>query len=89
MGALAIIEHFDVIEDLRLGLGVRLKARAIDQFQFEGGPKAFHGGVVVTIASAAHGGDQAGLAERSAIIAAGVLDTAIGMEEQLGWRAAM
>ena len=63
VGALAIIEHFDVIEDLRAGLGAVFKAASIDKLQFESGPEAFHGGVVITVASAAHGGDQARLAK--------------------------
>src|SRR5436190_3423442 len=86
MGALAIVERFDVVEDLRSGLGVGAETAAIDQFQVEGAPGAFHGGVGIAVASAAHGGYQAGIAERLAIIAAGVLDAAIGMEQQLGRR---
>ena len=89
MGALAVIEGFDVIEDLAASLGGGGKAAAIDQLQFEGGPEAFHGGVVITVAAAAHGGDQAGLTEGLTVIAAGVLDTAIGVEEQVAWRTAV
>ena len=33
MGALTVVERFDVVEDLRAGLGARGKAAAIDQFQ--------------------------------------------------------
>ena len=89
MGALAIVEGFDVIEDLAVSLGAGIKATAIDQFEFEGAPEAFHGGVIIAVAAATHGGDQAGLTEGLTIIATGVLDAAIGMEEQLGRRAAM
>src|SRR5271169_4628413 len=49
MGALAIVERFDVVEDLGSGLGESVKATAIDQFQFEGGPEAFHGGIVIAV----------------------------------------
>ena len=56
VSALAIIECFDVIEDLCASLGVRVKATAIDQLQFEGGPEAFHSGVVIAVAPEAHGG---------------------------------
>src|SRR6476661_9517229 len=89
MSALAVIEGFDVIEDLHASLSAGVEATAIDQLQFEGAPEAFHGGVVIAVASAAHGGDQAGVTLSLAIIAAGVLDATIGMEKQLRRRATM
>src|SRR5204863_950963 len=89
MKALAIVEGFDVIEDLTTSLGAGVEETTIDQLQLERAPEALHGGVVITIASAAHGGDQAGGGECLAIIATGVLDAAIGMEKQLGRGAAM
>src|SRR5271168_626614 len=49
MGALAIVERFVVVEDLDSGLGASVKATAIDQFRFEGGPEAFHGGIVIAV----------------------------------------
>ena len=54
MSALAVVEDFDEIEDLGSGLEVGGELPAVDQFQFESAPEAFHGGVVVTIAPAAH-----------------------------------
>src|SRR5881628_2262084 len=89
MGALAIVESFDVIEDFSSSLGASAETAAVNQLQFKGAPEAFHGGVVITVAAATHGGDQASLTERLAKIAAGVLDAAIGMEQQVGWRVAM
>ena len=80
MSALAIVERFDVVEDLGSSLGATVKATAIDQLQFEGGPEAFHGGVVIAVGAAAHGCDEAGLVESSTVFGAGVLDAAIGME---------
>jgi hypothetical protein len=62
---------------------------AVDQLQFKGAPEAFHGGVIITVAFAAHGGDQASLAERLAILAAGVLNAPIGVKQQVGGRVAM
>ena len=85
MGALAIVEAFDVIEDFAARLAVADKVAPINQFQFEGAPEAFHGGVVVAVAFAAHGGEQAGLAQGLAVSGAGVLDAPIGVEQQLGW----
>ena len=39
---------------------VGLKVPAIKQFPFETAPKAFHGGVIVAIALAAHGSEETG-----------------------------
>jgi len=89
MSALAIIERFDVIEDLSAGLGAGAKDTAVNKFQFKGGPEAFHGGVVVAVGASAHGGDQAGVGEDLTIITTGVLDAAIGVAEQFGRRGAM
>src|SRR4051812_6320063 len=89
MDALAIVECFDVIEDLCTSLSTVIKATAINQLEFEGAPEAFHGSIVITIAAATHGGDEAGLTERLTVICAGVLDTAIGVEQQVMGRSAM
>ena len=50
VGALAIVEGFDVIEDLALGLGTGIERAAISQLEFEGAPEAFHGGIIVAVA---------------------------------------
>ena len=88
VSALAIVEGFDVIEDLGASLAAGVEVAAIDQFEFESAPEAFHGGVVVAVAFAAHRGDEAGLGEGLTVIGAGVLDAAIGVEQQIGGRAA-
>jgi hypothetical protein len=80
MGALAIVESLDVMEDLVLSLGACVKAATIDQFEFEGAPEAFDGSIIVTVALAAHGGNQAGLAQGLAIVGAGVLNAAVGVQ---------
>ena len=54
VSALAVVECFDVVEDLRPRVGARAEGRAIDQLELEGAPEAFHGRVVITVASAAH-----------------------------------
>jgi hypothetical protein len=54
--ALAVVEDFDEIEDLGPGLSVAGEPAAVEQLQFEGAPKAFHGGVVVAVAPPDHGG---------------------------------
>lgn len=83
MGAVAVVEGFDVIEDVGLGLAAGEEVTAVDQFQFEGAPEGFHEGVVVAVAFPAHGGDQAGLGQGGAIVVCGVLDAAIGVTEQV------
>ena len=89
MGALAVIKDFDVIENFGAGLLVADKVSAIDEVEFERAPEAFHGGVVIAVAFAAHGGHQAGCPQGLPVSAAGVLDAAIGVEEQIGWRPAV
>ena len=89
MKALGIIETFDVIEDGGAGFLVGDKLPTIDQFPFEGAPETFHGGVVVAIALAAHGGDEARPGEGVAISSGGILDPAIGVAEEFGGRLAM
>ena len=89
MSALAIVERLDVIEDLHASLGTAVKATAKNQLEFKGAPEAFHDSVVITIARATHGSDEAGLTEGVTIIGAGVLDTAIRVEQQVMGRSAM
>ena len=83
MGALAIVEDFDVIEDLGAGLIAGGELLSVNGFYFEGAPEAFHGGVVVAVGFAAHGGDATGLGEGGPVVGAGVLDAAIGMAQQI------
>ncbi len=88
--ALAIVAGLNVIKDGGLGLGVRGEVTSVDEFDFEGAPEAFHGGVVVAVALPAHGRKELGLGQSGSKISGGVLDTAIGVEEQLGsWLAVL
>ena len=80
VSAVAIVERFDVIEDLGAGLLMGEKGSAVNQFQFESAPEAFDGGIVVAIGFATHGGDQARLFKGSTKIGTGVLDATIGMK---------
>ena len=76
-----VIERFDVIEDGRLGLVVSLELVAMEPFGFEGAPERFHGGVVVTVAFAAHAGKGFESGKEGTIIGAGVLAATIGVME--------
>ena len=82
--ALTIIEGFDVIEDGGPGVGMGGEIAAIDEFELEGAPEAFHGGIVIAVALATHGLEEIGLGQSRAEIAGGVLGPPVGVEEQLG-----
>jgi len=85
VASLAVVEDFDEVEDLGPGVGADGEAGAVDPLQFEGAPEAFHCGVVLAVAPAAHGGGETGGFENGAEVAGGVLDAAGGVEEQT-WR---
>ena len=88
---LAVVEHFDVFEERRLGLlacGEVLLLR-INQFNFQRAPERFHDGVVIAVGFAAHRGNSVGLFQGSSKVSTGVLDTAIGVEDQAFRRSSM
>lgn len=78
----AVVEDLDVIEDRGAGFGVGGEAPVIDQLVFEAAPKRFNEGVVVAVALAAHGGDQAVLGEHLSVGVAGKLGPTIRMHDQ-------
>lgn len=58
------VEPHAVVKRLRSsqrGLVPRREVPLADEFTFEGAPEAFHGGVVITVAFAAHAGNDARL----------------------------
>ena len=57
MQAAAVVKHFYKLKDGVPGLLPGFEVAAIDQFLFECAPEGFHGGIVVAVALAAHGGD--------------------------------
>jgi len=58
--ALAVVKDFDVIEENALGAGAVGEGFVFEvQFAFEGGPEAFHGGVVAAAAGVARAGGEA------------------------------
>ena len=82
MEALAVVKHLNKIEAGLTGFGSGFEVATVDQFVFEGAPKSFHGGIVVTVGFAAHGGDGLCVLESVTIIETGVLDAAIRMKDQ-------
>ena len=89
MGALGVVERFDVVEDMTSSMASSGKTFSVDEFKFEGAPEAFHGRVIVAVAFAAHGGNEFGVGQSGAIGTRGVLDAAVGMEEDFGGASTM
>ena len=87
--ALPIVEGSDVVEERGAGLGVVREVAAVDQFEFEGAPEAFHGGDAVAVAATAHGGNQVGASQVGAEVAGGVSDAPVGTEQEVGRRLPM
>ena len=89
METLAVVKDFDVVEESALGVGAVSEGFAFEiQFAFEGGPEAFHRGVIVAAAGPAHAGGKAKGEELLLVGGAGVLAAAIGMVEEAGFGAA-
>src|SRR5258705_13911670 len=53
--ALAVVEDLNVLKDGGPSGLPGSEAPAVNQFHFEGAPEGFHGGIVITVAFAAHG----------------------------------
>src|SRR5208337_570752 len=77
-----VVKDFDPFKDRRARLGARGEGLSMDQAAFERAPEAFHHGVVVAVAAAAHAGNDSGLSQPLAISMAGVLDAPVGMMHQ-------
>jgi hypothetical protein len=73
----AVVEGFDVIKDGGTSLGKGGEAVVVNYFVFETAPEGLNEGIVVAIAFAAHGGNQAVLRQHLAESRAGKLGAAI------------
>ena len=85
----AVVEGFDVVEDGGARFGEGGEALVVNDFVFETAPEGFDEGVVVAVARATHGSDQAMLGEEIAIRGAGKLAASIGVKDELGGRSAL
>ena len=82
---MSVVEDFDVIKELALGVGLVGEGFVFEkEFGFKGAPEAFHGGIVQAAAWPAHAEGEAKRAEGILVGSAGVLGAAIGMVEQAG-----
>jgi hypothetical protein len=61
----------------------------VNHFVFEAAPERLDKGVIVAVAWAAHGGDQAVLGEEVSVSRAGELAAAIGVDDEAPARAAL
>ena len=81
-----IIKGLDVVEDGAAGFGTSDETATEDGLVFQAAPEGFDEGVVVAVALAAHGGDQAVSGEFLPIGVAGKLGAAIRVDDQRGTR---
>ena len=78
----AVIKGLDVVEDGGSGFGVSGEALVVDNFVFKAAPEGFDEGVVVAIAFATHGSDQAVLSQDLPVSGAGELHAAIRVDDK-------
>src|SRR2546430_16011756 len=82
MSPLPVVEQLDVFEQLVAGLSSATPLALIDQFDFEGGEKAFRHRFVPAIAFTAHAALDAVYRQQLLILVAGVLTAAIRVMQQ-------
>ena len=82
MESVGVVEALDVLEQSLLGLLSRSIGIVIDEFGFESSKEAFHDGVIVAIASAAHAGQTTIYLQKLLVIVAGILHAPITVMHQ-------
>src|SRR5512144_3238212 len=82
MAALPVVEDLDVFEERGLRLALGSKARAMHEFGLESAEEALHRGVVQAVPLSAHRGCDAICLEHLAVVAAGILNPAVGVVDQ-------
>lgn len=82
MSAYLVVEDLDVLENGLLGFITSVEVALIDQFDFQGAPKAFHGGIVIAAGASAHARDQAVVGERVPIEMTRKLAASVRMMDQ-------
>src|SRR6185436_8726567 len=79
---LAIVKHFDVLEQRLMRGRTSRVVFMIDQLRFQSAEEAFHDGVVVTVSSATHAALQAMSLQQVLVVIAGILHSPIAMMQQ-------
>jgi len=85
----AVIEGFDVMEDGGACFGEGREALVVDDFVFEAAPEGFDEGIVVAVAFATHGSDEAVLSQDLPVSGAGKLHAAIRVDDKGCFRTAL
>ena len=78
----AVIKSLDVIKDGATRLGKGGEALVVDDFVFKAAPEGLDEGVVVAVAFATHGGDEAVLGEDLPVSGAGKLHSTIRVDDK-------
>ena len=81
----AVVKDFDPFKDGGLGFAARGEVPPVNEFAFQRAPEAFHGGVVIAVAPAAHAADHASGVEVLPVKLAGVLHAPVGVMHQACW----
>src|SRR5580698_3391133 len=79
VSTLSIVEHLDVLEQGPLSSLASRIILVVNQLRLERAEEAFHDGIVVTVALAAHAARQPMPFEQGLVIVAGVLNTPIAV----------
>lgn len=82
----AIVKTLQVFKDGLPGFLPRGEPHAINALPFERAKKAFHGGIVVTVACSAHADQDASLQESALISMTGVGAALVRVQEHFGRR---
>lgn len=83
-----VIEGVDIVSDLSLGLNPGFVNGAPDHLGFDGSEHGFDHGIVVAVAFARHGYDEAMRLQEFLIIARAILAAAVAVMDHIFWRAA-
>ena len=82
-----VVEGVDIVSDLSLGLDPGFVNGAPDQLGFDGSEHDFDRGIVVAVAFARHGYDEAMRLQEFLIIVRAILAAAVGVMDHIFWRA--
>ena len=84
-----VVERLDVIEDGKLGVAAASGNRGVEPgVGLQGGPKRFHGGVVVAVPGPSHAAFEAGSLERGDVVVDVLAATVRMVQEPFGRPAA-
>ena len=88
MASIAVVENLNVFKNVSLSLHSRSIMTMMNQLGFQRAEETFHGGIVVTIALAAHTRLDLIFGQDIAIVLAGVLAAPIRVMQQVRFRLA-